>query len=257
MKKMKKGFLWLLLACSVGLPIPQALAQGTTSIRVRVVSHDAKIIGSGVGGAQVYVRDAASGKVLAEGIQEGGTGSTQAIVVDPVARGAPIYDTPEAAVFTAEVALESPTVLEFIAEGPLGYDQAIQRATKTMLVLPGEDILGDGIVLELHGFIVELIEPSGDIATSAELSVTAQVRMMCGCPLEPGGLWNADRVRVTARVYHDGQLERQASLTYAGRPNMFSGTLSLVDVPSGSQLVVLASDSSRANFGSSAPRTIK
>jgi hypothetical protein len=224
-------------------------AQVPTRILVRVVAHDAKIIGSGVGGATVYVRDPATGQILAEGVQEGGTGSTSAIVVEPVRRGASIYDTDGAAVFVTEVSLARPTVLEFVGEGPLGFAHAAQRASKTMLVLPGEHILGDGIILDLHGFVVELQEPTGSVAPGGVVPVSVRVRMMCGCPLEPKGLWDADRIQVRAIVYHEGRLLRSSPLHYAGTPNMFGGTISLDDVPAGAELVVVASDPSRANFG--------
>jgi len=89
----------------------------TTRINVRVVAHDAKIIGDGVGGARIVVRDPATGRVLAEGIQRGGTGNTGTIVREPRTRGETVYDSEGAAVFTAEVDLDGPTVLEFVGEG--------------------------------------------------------------------------------------------------------------------------------------------
>lgn len=226
-------------------------AQTETRVVVRVVSHDAKIIGSGVGGARVVVRNPATGAVLAKGVQEGGTGSTSAIVVDPVARGSAIYDTPGAAAFTATVRLSAPTVLEFVGEAPLGYPQAVQRASKSMLVVPGQHILGDGVVLELHGFIVELLEPKRIPPGTDAIAVTARVRMLCGCPLEPGGLWDAARVAVSARVSAGERLVREVELAYAGEPNMFAGRVSLVGVPAGARVVVVAVDASRANFGGS------
>ncbi len=105
-------------------------------------------------------------------------------VREPHARGQAVYEAPGAAVFTAEFELDAPKVLEFIGEGPLGYEHAMQRAVKRMLVVPGEDILGDGVLLELHGFIVELIEPKTP-ASGGTVTVTARVRLLCGCP--PGG----------------------------------------------------------------------
>jgi hypothetical protein len=47
-----------------------------TTVVVRAIAQDAKIIGSGVGGARITIRDARSGEVLASGVQEGGTGSS-------------------------------------------------------------------------------------------------------------------------------------------------------------------------------------
>ena len=47
-------------------------AQTTpTRVMIRVVAHDAKIIGSGVGGARVTVTEVETGRVLASGVQEG------------------------------------------------------------------------------------------------------------------------------------------------------------------------------------------
>jgi hypothetical protein len=234
-----------------------AEAQTPTRINVRVVSHDAKIIGSGVGGARVIVRDPATGRILAEGTQEGGTGDTQAILVKPVARGESIYATAGAAVVTVTIDLDRPKVLEFIGEGPLGYEHAIQRAVKQMLVVPGEDILGDGVVLELHGFIVELLEPAArPVAGRGSVEVLARVRMMCGCPHTPGGVWDANRVAVTARLYRGGELLLSEPLSYAGEPNMFRGSVPLAETTSASLLVVVASDPDRVNFGISPPRPV-
>ncbi len=227
----------------------------TTQVNVRVVSHDAKIIGDGVGGARILVRNPETGEILAEGIQRGGTGNTATIVVEPHGRGETVYASEGAAVFTARLELQVPTVLEFIGEGPLGYQHAMQRTMKRMLVVPGEDILGDGVLLELHGFIVELLEPES-AGTSGSTPVTARVRMLCGCPHTPGGLWDADRIRVTARIYDGDRMIREATLRYAGEPNLFSGSISLDGVREDAHLVVLAHDADRANFGMSEKRRV-
>jgi len=55
--------------------------------------------------------------------------------------------------------------------------------------VPGEDVTGDGLTLTLHGFIVEVLSPSGgDLGPGTDVTVRARLRMMCGCPTEPGGL---------------------------------------------------------------------
>ncbi len=255
MKVRRQVWFWVVVATVCGTPL--ATAQTPTRIMVRVVAHDAKIIGSGVGGARVLVRDPASGAVLAEGVQQGTTGDTKAIVQEPVSRGDPIYDSPGAAGFLASIVLERPTALEFVAEGPLGYEHALQRVSRTMLVLPGQHILGNGIVLTLNGFIVELLEPSEPAPMSGEVTVRARVTMMCGCTLEPYGLWDADRVSVSARISHGGRVLLETQLEYAGEPSVFRGTISLVSVPQGSELTVVASDPSRANFGVSTAEPIR
>ena len=64
-----------------------------TKIIVRVVSRDAKVIGSGVGGALVRIKNLETGEILAQGNQEGGTGDTERIMVQPRRRGEAIYGT--------------------------------------------------------------------------------------------------------------------------------------------------------------------
>ncbi len=250
MQRWKLWRIWVGLAALVVLGSP-VNAQTKTQIRVRVVAHDAKIIGSGVGGARIVVKNAETGEVLAEGIQEGSTGDTKAIVVEPITRGASVFDTPGAAEFTVTIELDEPTVLEFVGEGPLGFAYAMQRATKRMLVVPGQDLLGDGVVLDLHGFIVELLEPTHIPDGAHEIQVRVRVRMMCGCTLEPAGLWDADRVAVRVQVYGPDGMVREAPLGYAGEPNIFTGSLSLDGVPEGSRVFVVVTDPARENFGMS------
>ena len=54
-----------------------------TSVLVRVVSKGAKVIGSGVGGASVRIVNLETGETLAQGKQEGATGETDRIMVQP------------------------------------------------------------------------------------------------------------------------------------------------------------------------------
>lgn len=157
-----------------------ALAQGVeTNVMVRVLAHDAKLIGSSVGGAAIIIRDAATGTVLAEGVTEGSTGSTERIMIQPRERAASVYDTPRAAGFLATLFLERPTVVDIVAEGPLGMPQSAQRASKRMLLLPGEHVLGDGIVLEIHGFTITILAPdsSAELRSDTDLAVRAKVGM--------------------------------------------------------------------------------
>lgn len=222
-----------------------------TRIMVRAISRDAKIIGSGVGGALIRVEDASTGAVLARGRQEGGTGDTELIMSTPRARGMSIYDTEGAAGFLAELSISEPTVVNISALGPLDYPQASHSASKQLLVIPGEHVEGDGVILELHGFIVEILQPEPNSAVDGELLVTARVRMMCGCPITPGGLWDANTKEIVARLKSDGETVAEAPLRYAGEASTFGGTLR---VPGGArrgdlELEVLASDPAEENFG--------
>ncbi len=155
-------------------------AAGTpTKVTVRAISHDAKVIGTKVGGAKITIRDLSSGKVLAEGVQMGATGDTKKIIVEPHARGDVIYGSEaEAGKFVATLVLTAPTWVEVTASGALGYPQSTARASKTILLIPGESIEGEGILLEIHGFNVELLAPGGDPLPDKEpVTVRAKLTM--------------------------------------------------------------------------------
>ncbi len=114
----------LLSLCFLLTPLLHAEQSLPTTVVVRAVSRDAKIIGDGVGGARITIRALESGKVLASGLQRGGTGDTKKIMQQPRVRGESVHDSPDAAAFRATLNLVRPTKVEIIAEGPLKYPQA-------------------------------------------------------------------------------------------------------------------------------------
>lgn len=222
-------------------------AQTPTKLRIRAVANDAKVIGSGVGGARITVRDARTGEVLAEGVQEGSTGNTRAIVVDPIERGSTVFDFDGTAVFETVLDLTEPTAVEVTAEGPLATPHAIQTSSKTVLMLPGEHVLGEGLILILNGFTVELQAPS---STSAENSfeVRARVTMLCGCPTEPGGLWDSNEIEVRALLVQDGHAVAEAALAFSGETSIYVGQLRAPSTGAFT-LRVVAVDTGKANIG--------
>jgi hypothetical protein len=225
---------------------------------VRAVSNDAKLIQDPVGGAHVTIEHAETGEVLAEGRQTGDSGSTDKIMRQPHERGASIYEAPGAAKYETTLQLTHPTPVKITARGPLDYPQAQQTASKTMLLMPGADVTGDGVTLTLHGFIVEVLAPEAvDAGPGTSLDVRARVRMMCGCPTEPGGLWDATRYTIRAQLLRDGTVVADAPLSFAGTTSEYDGTIT---VPEGgaTHLRVTAQDAGRGNFGAaSTPLTEK
>lgn len=219
-----------------------------TRLEVRTVARDAKVIGSGVGGVRVTVSEVATGEVLARGVQLGGTGDTEQIMRDPVERGEAIYDTPETASYTATLMLRRPTRVKVTAEGPLAAPPASREvSSKTIWMLPGRHVEGQGLVLELNGFFVEILSPEARTA-AGELQVRARIRMMCGCPTEPGGLWDSDRYEMVARLLREGRPVREVPLRYAGETNLYEARLP-VEEPGTYGVEVLVADTDRANLG--------
>lgn len=230
-----------LLVSAAALLFAAPLLAVPTTVTVRAISRDAKVIGTGVGGAKITIREVASGKVLAEGIQEGGTGDTQTIMTDAHVRNGEPYSGETAASFVATVDIDAPTVVEIAASGPLKYPQAMQKATKTMLLVPGQHITGEGVLLEIHGFIIDILEANRD-------RVTMKMTMTCGCPIQPGGMWNSDTIAIVASLWNGSEKVAEAPMKYAGDVSMFE--TAFPDVADGTyQLQVLASDPKNENFG--------
>jgi len=242
-----------LLVIGSFLFVSQSFAQTggkETKVMIRAIARDAKVIGEHVGGAHITVRDVSTGKVLAEGMQKAGTGDTDLIMTKPRVRGATVYGTADASGYLAVLTLDKPTVVEISAEGPMGSPQATQRASTTMLLVPGEDVLGEGILLELHGFIVKTLAPQtdGQVKMGSPFEVKATVTMMCGCPIEPNGIWDANKIHVVARLVSEGKVETEVPMQYAGVVNTFKGDVPVTS-PGQIELQVLASDAENSNFG--------
>jgi len=173
---------FLVLICLMISFVPPAFSAEKilTKVIVRVVSKDAKVIGSGVGGASVRIKNLETGEILAQGKQEGGTGDTDRIMVQPHKRGEPLYGTPDAAFYQAGILLDKPTQVEIFAEAPLAYPHAVQKGSKTLTLIPGKHILAEGVVVELNGLIVNILSPSTEesLKKGEEILVRVEVRML-------------------------------------------------------------------------------
>ncbi|HLS31041.1 MAG TPA: hypothetical protein VK021_09300 [Flavobacteriaceae bacterium] len=201
----------------------QSQAQ-ETNIMVRVKAKDAKFIGTSIGGAQVQIKDSRTGAVLAEGITQGSTGNTEVIMNQPHQRRENLSDE-ETAGFLAKLDIEEPTFVTIEAIGPINAKQAEIKSSTQVWVIPERDILGDGIVLEIPGFIVDVLSPQRHqiISKDSAVKIKANVIMTCGCPTTPGGTWNSDDYEVKAIISKEGQKVQEINLTYAGEANTFLG----------------------------------
>lgn len=216
-----------------------------TRVLVHVLAHHAKLIGSSVGGAQVTITEAETGKVLAQGITDGGTGNTD-LIMGPQGPLEDVLGQSGGANFRATVRLDRPTRVRVTATGPLAFPQAIESTSKTVLLLPGQDVSGDGIVLELNGLIVEILEPIPGPVSGAEVMVRARVRMLCSCATTPDGIWPSPEVR--ARLLDSaGAVVAEADLPFAGEASTYQGVLR--GVPEGVfdlEVVAVSDDGSNA-----------
>lgn len=223
-----------------------------TRVVVRARTKDAKFIGTSMGGAQVVIRRADTGEVLASGTTSGGTGDTTRIMVEPHVRGKRITDDATAA-FEARLELAEPTFATIEVTGPLGQPRAAAQATVQSWLLPGRHVTGDGIVVEIPGFAVRVEAPRArDIvrreAGAATVPIGATVVMMCGCPTTPGGMWDAARYEVRAVVKRDGRPAGDFALAPGPAASSFVGTLTAGE-PGTYEVTVSAFDPATGNAG--------
>lgn len=206
---------------------PLAALAEPTPLTIRVLSLGGKFIGSGMGGARIVVRDARTQQILAQGVTSGGTGDTKRIMAGGP-RNAALADESTAA-FRTVVDLAEPTLLEVEAYGPAAQLQSALSARSQRWVLPGHGVAaGDGWVLELAGLAVDVTDPPAHVRLAAgehAVTIRANVALLCGCPIEPGGLWDAARFAVTARITRDGGQPVDQPLAYAGRTGLFAASI--------------------------------
>ena len=237
------------LAVSAILAAPAGAVP--TEVTVRVLAKGAKFVGTSMGGVRVTLRDVDTGELLASGVTAGSTGDTKRIMVEPHQPGAP-YSTEGSAAYTATLDLTRPRLIEVSAYGPLGQRQAANRVSATQWVIPGKPITGgDGFLLRLPGFAVDVLAPPSHVrfrGSPQDVELRANVTMMCGCPVTPGGLWDADTFEVGALLMKDGKQVGEMTLDYAGSASQFEGTWK-VDSPGTYEAVVYAYDPADGNTG--------
>ena len=228
----------------------EAAPAEPTQIEVRVLSKGAKFIGTSLGGVEIVVRDADNGELLVRGVTAGTTGNTDRIMKQPRHRHDRLSDD-ASAVFRTTLELDAPRRLQVEAFGPLAQRQAAARATSEMWVVPGRHVTGgDGWLLELPGFVVDVLEPPAHQRRlgATSIAVRANVTMMCGCPIEPGGLWDANGFEVRARVSRNGMRAGEVALAYAGETSQFAGEIPAGE-PGAYEIVVYAYDPKSGNTG--------
>jgi hypothetical protein len=222
-------------------------AQETT-VMVRVHSKDAKFIGSSIGGARIIVKNEATGEVLAEGITTGSTGDTEKIMQEPRKRGERLSDENTAG-FLASLDISEPVFITVEAIAPVNKKQASVRSSTQLWVIPGKNIDGDGVVLEVPGFVIDILSPQTHerVQQQEEVQITANVVLMCGCPVTPDGIWDANNYEVAAMVKNENGEPVTVQLEPLQKPSTFTGSISLN--PGNYEITVYAFDPATGNTG--------
>ncbi|WP_447973232.1 hypothetical protein [Nitrospira sp. Kam-Ns4a] len=245
-----------------GQPAESAPAEGTslpkgpiaTDVVVRVVAHGAMVLGDEVGGARVTITDVATGQILVSGLQVGEAGDQNQIMRTPRFMEEPRYTSRPSGSFRTTLHLEKPTLVEVTAQGPLAHPAAMQKASKTLLLIPGQDLTQDGLVLELNGFIVEIVHPppGQPLRATDDVKLTASIRMLSGAPLRPHGDWDSRKVKIYGEVLIGDRVLERLQMFYSGTKSHFEAPFfvpSPKEAPDGVTLRVVAADGAGVNFG--------
>ena len=225
----------------------------TTKLTIRAKAKDAKFIGTGIGGAYVIVRNNATGEILDQGYTTGSSGDTELIMNTPVERNTPITDD-HTAKFEAELDIQEPVFVDVEVIAPFNRKAASVKATTQLWAIPGKHILGDGIILDIPGYILDIQQPSTHQVIQAasleqeQLSVKVHLVMMCGCVINKGGIWDADDIEVKGLLRRDGEVLAEFPLDITEEDNVFEGFVPLTEKGS-FELVVYAFDEKTGNSG--------
>jgi len=128
----------------------------------------------------------------------------------------------DAAVFETTLMLDKPTQVFVEVQGPLMPHHAAQLSVVSTWLFPGEDVTGEGIVVTLHGLIVEALASlkESDIDLKEvhnKIDIPFNMRMMCGCPIDVGerfGIpWEAEGFNITTRAYYKGDMYYEKTTT--------------------------------------------
>lgn len=195
---------------------------------IRARAQDAKFVGSSIGGAHILIRDARTKEILAQGTTTGSTGSTETIMKQPHQRRVRLSDENTAG-FLAELSIEQPTFVTIEAHAPANAQQAQVLSSTQVWLIPEKDIIGEGIVLEIPGFIVDILSPTRHQSFQADtpFEIQANIEMMCGCPITDGGLWNAEDYEVKALLSTEKGKTQEVNLSLTDTPDLFSGKTKL------------------------------
>jgi hypothetical protein len=165
----------ILLAGVLAFGISEAVQ---TKLVIRAKSKDAKFVGTKMGGAHVVVKDSNTDKVIAEGLTAGDTGDTNKIMNEPKTRFGKIADW--AAMYETSIDIAEPMLVTIDVEAPYVDKTNMIKSSTQMWLIPGKDIVGEGVIIEVPGFSVIAKSPEEVKLTDnkAVIPINAQIAMI-------------------------------------------------------------------------------
>jgi hypothetical protein len=224
-----------------------------TRLVVRVKAKDAKFIGTGIGGALVLIKDHLTGELLAKGLTKGSSGNTDLILKTPLERGKSIVDA-QTALFETTLDIADPTLIDIEVLAPVNRRNAAVSGSTQLWLIPGKAIAGDGIIIELSGYILDILAPNThqfialDSLRDHNLDFKVSLTMLCGCPISHGGVWNADSIEIKVILKKEGVAGNESPLTKLPGNNLYDGHVKIT-AKGNYELLVYAYDPKTNNTG--------
>jgi hypothetical protein len=165
----------------------------------------------------------------------------------------PVYSARPAAAFTTTLLLQRPTLVEVAAEGPLAYPDSMRRTATTVLLIPGQDLSGDGIVLHLNGYIVQIEHPKAaePLMAKDDVHLKASIRTLSGTLVRPHGDWDSRKIRIYGELLIGERIVERLQLFYSNDTSTFDAPFFVPldkEAPDGITLRVVAADTAAGNF---------
>ncbi len=191
-------------AASSAANIPAAVtidgSAKTSRIRVRPAARGGKYLGHDAADANnlsalIALQDPRTSKIVAYGFAQAPTpqsaGPEQ--LMSPVSRSQPFPSDEHSVEVQLQVPVQSPSQLRLLVFGPLKHPEQARLVQTDINLLPGVDIgMGpetpEGMVIEIPGLCISNVSAQWQ---TSQLNCTAEITMMCGCPIhdQPGWFW--------------------------------------------------------------------
>ncbi len=158
-----------------------------------------------------------------------------------------------AAKFEGRLDISEPIFVRIEVLAPMNHKQSQVSAVTELWLLPGKHIIGDGVILEIPGFIVDALQPRThqfiklSTLDQSKLKVQANVVMMCGCLIDKGGVWNSDSMEVQVTVKRNGEVLKHEMMQFIS-PNLFE-TTTTIPSPGEYEMIISAYDPNSGNTG--------
>jgi uncharacterized Zn-binding protein involved in type VI secretion len=223
-----------------GQQVKVTIASGSKSARLRVrpAARGGKYLGHDAAdprnlSALVALQDPRTSQIVAYEFTQAPTPQSAgpANLMEPVSRSMPFPTDEHSVVAQLNVSVAEPTTFRLLVYGPLKHLDQARLVQSDITVIPGVDIgmspdTPEGLVIEIPGLCIGNV--TADWHTS-QLSCTAEVTMMCGCPIhqQAGWFWPDTDFSIQLVTYMHSGAQHFYPMAYDQRPgtvSTFTGT---------------------------------